>query len=87
MEHANVVGLSLGEKWRRKRIGPALIVPVIHVLLESDDLYAGDRLVLLKGREQAVRRRAGRAALGCEKLYDYGSGGLTGASFRLRAFA
>jgi hypothetical protein len=71
-EAGAVGGLARGGVGGRVGIAPALLVPIIHVVLEGDDLRAGDRLRLDKAGEERVGGRAVGAAFGGEELDEDG---------------
>ena len=52
----------------RKRILPAEAIPVVHMLFESNDVSAANRLRLAEARKQRIRRRAARAAFRGKQL-------------------
>src|SRR5580704_3067802 len=61
-----VIVLPRAKLWRRERIGPAQLIPVIHVLFDGDYLCAGNRLRLLKAGEHAVRGGTARTTFASE---------------------
>src|SRR5882762_11289562 len=56
---------------RRERIRPAQIVPVIDVLLQGDQLHIPVKRFFGQSRQQSIRRRTARAALGCKQFDHY----------------
>ena len=60
-------GLPGAELWGRKWICPPNAIPIIDVLAQDDNGDSRERL-LVELREQSIRGRAARAALGREEL-------------------
>ena len=73
-ETAGVGVLAIAEKARGVGIGPANVVPVIHVLAEYDQLRPSDGLRTIKLLQQRVGRRATRATFGGKKLNQHRRG-------------
>ena len=57
--------LALGIDLARKRIGPTVIVPVIHMETQREDIRTPRQFT-----QQLVGARTGRAALGGEQFHD-----------------
>ena len=79
VKRSGIVALALGKRRRRKRVGPAAVVPVVDMLAQRNYLNARHRRTADVPGQQGIGRRAGRAAFGCEQLYnDRGCGGRLG---------
>ena len=65
---SRIVLLPLRPFCRRKRIDPAVVIPIIDVLFERDDLRSGYRLLLLQLLQEGIRRRTAGTSLGSEQL-------------------
>src|SRR5215471_15430125 len=65
-----VCRLPAGELRGRKRVAPAQSVPIVHVLLDGDQLRAVERLRVRKLTHERVCRWTARTAFGREQLGD-----------------
>src|SRR6266566_3638005 len=70
-DRRRILSLPFAETWRRERISPPELVPIIDMLAERDHLSAGHRLRLLQMAQQQVRGRTTRATFRCEQLHNH----------------
>jgi len=71
-EEAGVLLLADGEVGRGEAVGPAVAVPVVDVLFESDDFDAVEGLIGAEFCEEGIGGRATGAAFGGEEFEDEG---------------
>ena len=70
-ERSRILLLPLGVAGGRERIGPAKVVPVVHVPLERDHGNAGHPSLASHARKQPICRRTARTSFGREELEQH----------------